>query len=679
MEPVQLTMAVRQMPRAHLSPPPQQAGVQSSPQLQLGGFSSGKTHEKNTLYGGQNQLTGTFGNGLGVALGQTLHNIVNHGPSRVILEDLIGFGGLRTGFDLSRNWIYGTSETQGANTSLARERIFREVGNLFATNFLGGVLMYAFAKGGGNDHIGTQFASMQTTDYLNKLVASIEKNAHAKPSHTSTQSLNFRSSLIDAMSKDILADLRPQQRVSVNNKLEELFKQLDGPQREASFEQVSTELEKELGSDHKLTRKLKKLSNNPSNALNKLAKELDYFIEKESWVKKNPTEFTAYKKLRNLIQSSSQLIDDAAEELIGLVNTKANSFDIELHLSEAKNGASKDVHTFKLNTLIEDAYEYTKSVEAQSKVTHNPLHSAKQLLKKTEAFKKWAFPLAFGASFVFTVVVPLLNKMLTRKVDNIESYPGEIGLRDMEKVNNKDKGWFEKYMPYITNNLKDGNPMPLIYSLLPLPFATGMVDNAKLMGGKWDVKMPWAKGFGKRFRRMFQFRKVFPYVPVQQLTALCALVSSARVWTARDQIEARERYVDSYGGWALWIGVLPNIKNQIKNRLDKIGKTAFNGRDLNEVVRFTKDKDLIKSTLKKNKVLESYIFLPLMLVTMGIVEPLIALKWTESQVKKIFGNLNDKKWLQIGQRLNKRAVPNHAQQVHKVQQVPSQRLAFSNN
>lgn len=642
MEPVN-ALAVRQMPRAHLQQPITNTRLQGLLQVQVG--------------------QPVFGNAVGMVIGQTFNNIVNHGPSRVILEDLIGFGGLRTAFDLSRNWMYGTEETHGTNTSLARERVFREVGNLFATNFLAGIAMYQFAKWAGNEHIGKQFASTETLEYFQKLVHQIDNQGVIGTGATQS----FRQAFADTLFRDVLpSSLTAKTQTVTSELITELFTDLDDTQRKRAFDAFSISTKQTLGFDHQLTRKLAHYSKDPNKAIDKVVKELDYYIGHKKWAAKNPDLHQKYTTLRNSIKSSSQLIDDAAETLAKMIDPKADSFGVKLEIQGAKV-LEKDLHKFSLNTLLDDAFQYVKSVEARQVVSGEPINSAKALLNNTKKFKKWGMPIAFGASVVLTVVVPLLNKLLTMKVDKISSYPGEIGLREMEGVNDQ-AGWFERYMPYITNNLKKGNIGPLLASLIPLPFAIGMVDNAKLMNGKIDIKMPWAKGFGKRFARMFQFRKVFPYVPIQQLTALCALVSSARIWTARDKIEARERYVDSYGGWALWIGVLPNIKNWVKTKLDKAGKTAFKGRELNEIIRFTADKDLVKNTLKHNTRLENYIFLPLMLFTMGVAEPLIALKWTESQVKRTYGSLKDKKWLSIGQRLGKRAV--HPEAINTIPHIP---------
>lgn len=645
----------------------------------------------------QHRSGANFGNALamggflgGSSLGQIWANILSNPNSRLIFEDVIGFGGLRTTFDLSRNALYKDSTVKGANTSLARERIFREIGNLFATNFLGGLIIYQLAKLGGKAfdkaHLGKQFASIETIDWFNNTL-----------NHQKFKANPTRQGFIDAMSEQLAHTYQSAQSKTIQSYLEQVFDRLSHAEQSKSAQVLRQKIETELGSGHKWLEKFdQQATKHPEKAINQVAKDIAYQIkrhtprEKQVWYKRllgiklkpaSPESAKLVEQLSRIQQSfktSGAVIEDAAVNLAKAINPNATSFDIKLNALEADTKAAKQyAHYFKLDELLTDTKHYLGRIEegVSQSSARSWKHTAEGLAKRTHQFTKWALPVAFGASLVLTVVVPLFNKMLTRKVDKIKTYPGEIGLREMESVNTGEKGWFETYMPYIAKATKKGNYIPFLVSLLPLPFALGMVDNLKLMDGKLAMNNPFKRGFLRKAARMFQFRKGFPYVPAQQLTALCALVSSARIWTARDKIEARERYVDSYGGWAAWIWALPNIKNAIKKGYDKLApakKTVLmkkvgdltTARTGTEISRFFADKpELIKRTLRKNKVIGEYIFLPLMLLTMGVAEPLIALKWTEAQVKKIFGSMRDKKWLAVGKRLTRRSSDVYAQKL----------------
>lgn len=90
----------------------------------------------------------TSGNsgGVGGLLGATdtlFRSFQNSRGKEMIVEDVVGFGVLRTSMDLQRNKMYGDDSL---NVPAATERFFREITSIFADSVLGGVIAWSMSK-----------------------------------------------------------------------------------------------------------------------------------------------------------------------------------------------------------------------------------------------------------------------------------------------------------------------------------------------------------------------------------------------------------------------------------------------------------------------------------------------------------------------------------------------------
>jgi hypothetical protein len=290
---------------------------------------------------------------------------------------------------------------------------------------------------------------------------------------------------------------------------------------------------------------------------------------------------------------------------------------------------------------------------------------------------------------VLTLSVPLFNHWVTRKVDDIDYYPGEIGLptgkraqtqslqsnqiaesnpwgaavpldvpafqgslrvgeefsaflaakakatQALQQGGNQAGEEKRPFAPYVREALKDGNPLPLALTLLPIPFAVGMFDTVKR-----QFLNPFAKGFGGKWLKMYDFTKGFPFTTQQQVASLFALLIGSRLANARSGNEFRERLVDSMLGWGIWILATPFLKEQFAKRLDPTGKTLwktvdgqFKLRSMAEAEKLL-DPKLAAKTAGRLKWIGRGSTL-ITMVLLGIVEPLLAILWTKHRSERM--------------------------------------------
>jgi hypothetical protein len=243
--------------------------------------------------------------------------------------------------------------------------------------------------------------------------------------------------------------------------------------------------------------------------------------------------------------------------------------------------------------------------------------------------------------------VPFVISAATRKYWGINYYPGEIGLRKHPATagNQPDaqKSFVERHFPYIAQTLKNGNPVPFVLSLLPLPFAMGVFNTV----GRYWLK-PWEAGFGKKLLRTFDFQKAKPFTAQQQMASVFALLITSRLWNSRSDNEFRERMVDSFLGWGLWILGTPLIKKGVAWASDRWGRTALLNekgalRSREEIKHLltsetmvngkTLGQQLLDKTYHRNIALGIGSTIATMLL-LGIVEPWIGIRWTQVDEKK---------------------------------------------
>lgn len=628
--------------RGQASGPPEPSGAGklrgNQPNVLMGGVPRQYT-SKQTY--GQQARSPQFGHAINHFFAQVMAN----DATRVIAEDLIGFGVLRTIFDLTRGFFYSEDADKGFfravadnvatyfdkdqsneglfNKSIARERIIREGGNLFASNFLGGLviaILALVANKFGRGNVATQYASLETLEVFKHLAGSVKDKA----------------GFVKAVS-GYIADNHPEKAAQVESRLQQLGKAMSSETRLAHQAQLQGLVAE--ASDAQ-SQKIKHIlsSAKTEKAINKAANQIEWW-EKELGKGKISSIATPVERVGKAIKPMGSVVDDAAKEVARILDPKATTFDLARKLPK-----TKESHRFWLNGLLQNTHEFAKRVDAKVAGGQKAWSEvASSMLKRTRRFNKWAIPLAYGAAFAFTVMVPVWNKALTQKTDKTKSYPGVKGLKELEPLDDKEQGWAKRLFPYVTEELKQGNIWPLVSGILPLPLVFGVINNSALNNGdmKNVVNNPFKKGFVRRAFRMFQFRKGFPFTTVQQVAALCAAVMSARMFTAREKTEARERLVDTYAGWALWIAIVPNLMRNIAKRIDKARGTVMtkhlpNGQQVmrhgSEISRFF-DKKTVNKTMKVLKPLQNWTF-GIMVALMGVVEPLIAIKWTEAQIRK---------------------------------------------
>lgn len=592
--------------------------------------------------------------------------------SKAIAEDVLGFGVFRTLFDLFRPLFYKSDSGDNTlNLSLARERVVREVGNLFSSNFLTGLVIFGLAKAAhtvGQRNLGNQFIGLETQEIFRHFTRGAYANsspqqfvshmagylAHNKPAETRriTQLLSKHAELLSpAKRAEDLAHLQKLVATINDPRLKSIANQTPAAANRATIEKTISAINHhtafETGQIQKtintLTKKLAKghkKAKNSGDLAQWLASSKSDNLNKQLAQKSKA--LAMWQPLQNALHTEENITNRTAKKIVQALAPHQTHFDITRTLP-----THKYKHTFAANEFVTDIHRlltntggrYTTPAKAPKRWAKH----ANTLLKKTQSFNRWGIPLAYGAGFVLTVAVPILNKLLTKKVDNTKSYPGIKGLMQLKPIDNEEQPWYKRLMPFVTEQLKEKNPWPLIIGLLPLPLAFGMVNNAALRAGNWAkvANNPLTRGGARKLLRLFQFRKGFPFVSVQQLAALCATVASARNLTARDGLEMRERFVDTYAGWLLWIPIIPNIYRVIAKRLDKkhgthMVKHKNTGglmRSGGEIKQFF-SKQAAGKTLSKLSTLDKRTF-AIMVFMLGIVEPFIAIKWTEHQAKKM--------------------------------------------
>ena len=322
-----------------------------------------------------------------------------------------------------------------------------------------------------------------------------------------------------------------------------------------------------------------------------------------------------------------------------------NTLDVDLGLTVRELGKTGQVKSafFELPALLDEAKQLVRYVEPSVAKAGSAgwASEAQALLARTTRLNAWRLPVCLLTAMGLTYAVPYINKAITRKVDGIENYPGELGLRQVVKTKFVgDQTFAEKYFPYLAKSWSEGDMMPFVLSAIPLPFALGIIDSKKLSETASLVKA-FNAPFKKGFMRIFQFGKGFPFTTQTQMAALFAFLIFSRMTASRSDIEFRERTVDSFAGWGLWILGTPLVKRVIASAMDISGKTSL--------TKTVGDATILKSKLEiggllqkgavRTRSLSRYMGIGLgslaaTILLMGIIEPIAAIKWTEFQAKR---------------------------------------------
>ena len=490
----------------------------------------------------------------------------------MLVEDFVGFGFLRTGMDLFRNAIFGTT---GLNFVAARERLFREGASIFTDNIVSGLAAYGI--GAVADRKLGAFSNGFTDYPTMELFRDAAQNSPGE----------------QAFIKALAARIRPGDA------------QLQGQLRQG----------------------LTELWRNPAMAASE----------------------------------KGQLAERLGKSL------KQEGFDLTI-----------GKEAFKLDALLDDLSLFSKQMRKLGQQESGNLAGtagqkwqavANGTLKNTLRIKNWKLA-CVGIGLASTFAVPFINRWMTRRIDGIETYPGELGLRQNKPVapaalRPAFKGGaqsavsrpgfaqfqaaraiasqsptpaanpFAQACPYVNQSWQDGNKWPLLLAMLPLPFAAGLFDTVSRR-----FVNPFKKGFGKYLRNSFDFAKGAPFTTQPQMASMFALLITARLLCSRSGNEFRERLVDSGMGWVLWILGTPLIKKGIASVLDRRTGSqllkSVNGKQVlrsrGEIQRFLTGA-VRETTLKKSIWLGAGATVASMIL-LGIVEPLIGILWTKRNAER---------------------------------------------
>ena len=301
-------------------------------------------------------------------------------------------------------------------------------------------------------------------------------------------------------------------------------------------------------------------------------------------------------------------------------------------------------NTFALNTLIDDARHL---VCAATKSTGDKLifggwrKQAEKLLRNTAKINNFRIPAGVALGLLLNGTSPYLIQAVTRHFEGIDDYVGEQGLRELNVVNTDNitqKPRKRGFLPYLRETLSNGNPIPSLVSLIPLPIVLGWVDPEKL--ASQGVKASW-NGFKpgwQKFLNMMQFGKAWPFVGGGQTAMLYAFCVFSRIAAARNAVEFRERTVDAFLGWSIFILATPKLKQWASLWFDKHYGTQLLKNVGGQLERKTESEilKLVKNPKTMQKTLGAFVKINVgailgTIALLGVAEPYLSIKITEWQ------------------------------------------------
>ncbi len=267
-----------------------------------------------------------------------------------------------------------------------------------------------------------------------------------------------------------------------------------------------------------------------------------------------------------------QQLASIAKEFVKTINPAKATFDLEL--KALTTGEKVAPELFNIQNLLDDVSKFSKHMATVTQTAANQnlktswTELAEAGIKSTLRAKNIKLPIGLAAGMGATFAMPFLNAFFTRKMYGINYYPGELGLRpEKPEKERSQKNFGERYFPYAEEERKKGNYLPIALSLLPLPLAMGVMD---------VVKMKLVNPFNtQNAKTLFDFCKGKPFTAPQQMASMFALLITSRLMCSRSDNEFRERFVDSFAGWGIWILGTPLMKLAIAKGLDATGKTAL--------------------------------------------------------------------------------------------------------
>ena len=394
----------------------------------------------------------------------------------------------------------------------------------------------------------------------------------------------------------------------------------------------------------------------PESLTEHSTQSLKALLEEQCGQQLKPRTLTAERLAAALNKTNGQSMGKLAQQVAYELNL--NTFGLKL--PHGLKDGSTELIEHSLPELLEDWALMHQGLAGKS------LTAARGLVETTLKWKSARLAVLLG-SFALTLSVPKVNHWLTKKLHGLDSYPGELGLNtqqaqppgfngtgfDAEGLAQaesvKAPTWWEKAFPYVGEKLKQGNPLPLLGSMLPLVFATGLFDTyakhfvvpaiaglkegALQLGRFTLVQAKRPAVFGRHFNRLLQFEKKAPWTSQQQIAMLFAGLIGARLVSARSGTEYRERAVESTLGWSTWILGSPIIKGLLAKGSGEAFALLRPGtkqlRSVAELEAFAgKELTAKGKTLDQAKTALDTIGLKALLINvglMGIAEPVLAM------------------------------------------------------
>lgn len=423
----------------------------------------------------------------------------NSRGKEMIVEDVVGFGVLRTGMDLGRDRIYGGDSL---NVPAAAERFFREMTSIFTDCVLGGLVAYGLSK------------------------AYFDRNNKA-----------FSGKFVQYPSLELFQDVVNSEQFQSAKNHQEAGK---------AFAEVLTRRAK--GAD-KLTVGQK---NTIQNAL-KLAWDKETPQKTTSWFRANPNAETFNQQGKTIINALS---NNRATDFGWDFHTKGN----EKPVSFAVNDLLDDVNRF--GKSMEKAWAARTGQVAAHNWQDMASEAIKKTINAKNFSIPFGLATGMAATFTMPMLGNWMTKKVYG-IDyfpgetSLRKGQQQGQTAENAPQNAPKKSLVERYFPYVTQSAQNGNVLPLGLALTPMIAALGFVDTYKR---SFINPFKSLKNGDGALKKLFDYTKAAPFTSQQQMAAMFALLITSRLLSSRSDNEYKERILDSALGWGAWIVGTPLMK-----------------------------------------------------------------------------------------------------------------------
>lgn len=335
----------------------------------------------------------------------------------MIVEDVVGFGVLRTGIDLHRNKMYGDDSW---NVPAAAERFGREISSILTDSILGGVVAYGMSHlwfDRKNQAFSKEFIQYPSLELFQDIVGSKAMKDAKNPT--------------EAKAKFIEALMGRLENKSGNNVARRILGEAwDLPEpKQTRFERYT------------------------------------------SWLRANPNSQTFNEKAKNFIRA----LDNKATDFDLKFNMQWTDTGATKPQTFAVNDLLDDVNRFSrsMNRAWEGKASKTNNWRELAEAGIKKTIAAKNW--------KIPVGLAAGMAATFTMpfVSNFMTKKVFG-IDYFPGETSlRKNQPEPAKAQTEKKSFLEQYFPYITQATRNGNPLPLGFALAPLLAAVGCVDTYK--------------------------------------------------------------------------------------------------------------------------------------------------------------------------------------------------------